>query len=142
MTASTDHHFEELLATAEATSLHSRNHNDELIGVDFCQPLPSMSDEQLSRLQQAWHYKHRQTRKEKVSAQFMIVQLTVLMLAAAVSAWFIGGVIGIITSLVGIMGLFIVIDSKRVTQAKKNLRDAEQVCVVLEQAIQSSPNCP
>lgn len=140
MVTDTDKHFEELLATAEASTLHSRNHNDELIGVDFCQPLSCMSDEQLTRLQKAWHYKHRQTRKEKVSAQFMIVQLTLLMLVAAVSAWFIGGTIGIITSLVGIMGLFIVIDSKRVTQAKKNLRDAEQVCAALEQLSQSSPN--
>lgn len=123
--------YEALMASAENTSLSSRNHNDELIGIDYCQLDDDLSDEQLTALQQAWHNKRRRTVKEKVSAQFMIVQLTLLMLAAAVSAWFIGGIIGIITSLVGLMGLFIVIDSKRVTQAKKNLSDAERVYTML-----------
>lgn len=126
--------YEALMASAEDTSLSSRNHNDELIGIDYYQIDDELSDEQLSALQQAWNNKRRRAVKEKVSAQFMIVQLTLLMLAAAVSAWFIGGIIGILTSLIGLMGLFIVIDSKRVIQAKKNLNDAERVYTMLIEA--------
>jgi len=139
MLTNTETDFEALMAAAEDPSLSSRNHNDELIGVDFCQQLDDLDNEQLTALQQAWHNKRRRAVKEKVSAQFMIVQLTVLMLVAAISAWFIGGIIGIITSLVGLMGLFIVIDSKRVTQAKKNLNDVERVYTVLMAANQRSP---
>jgi len=137
----TDRCYEQLLLTAQATSLNLGNHNDELIGIDFYQQLNQMNNEQLASLQQAWQNKRRLAQKEKMSAQFMIVQLTLLMLVAAVSAWLIAGTIGIITSLVGIIGLFIVIDSKRVTQAKKNLSDVEHLCATLTKANQRhSPN--
>jgi len=131
--------YQALMASAEDTSLRSRNHNDELIGIDFCQQLDALSNEQVTTLEQAWNNKRRQALKEKISAQFMIVQLTLLMLVAAISAWFIGGIIGMFTSLIGLMGLFIVIDSKRVTDAKKNLSDAERVYSVLSKTNQSSP---
>lgn len=140
MLTNTEHCYEALLAKAEDKSLPSRNQHGELIGIDFCQQLTMLTEAQLNQLQEAWGNKRSRALKEKISAQFMTVQLTLLMLVAAVSAWLIGGIVGVITSLVGLIGLFIVIDSKRVTQAKKNLRDAERVYQAIIIANQRSPN--
>lgn len=140
MLTNTEHCYEALLAKAEDKSLPSRNQHGELIGIDFCQQLTMLTEAQLNQLQEAWGNKRSRALKETISAQFMIVQLTLLMLVAAVSAWLIGGIVGVITSLVGLIGLFIVIDSKRVTQAKKNLRDAERVYQAIITANQRSPN--
>jgi hypothetical protein len=139
MTTSADTIFDELLSTAESDSLCSRNHNNELLGIDCYQQLSLLSHTQLSRLEEAWQRKRLRAQKEKISSQFMIVQMTLLMLIAVICAWFIGGIVGLITSLVGIFGLFIVIDSKRVSTAKQNLLDADAIYDAIKARLQSSP---
>ncbi len=140
MTNAAESLYRELLTTAESISLVSRNHNDELIAVEFCHQLDWLSREQLDRLLEAWQQKRSRAHKEKLSAQFMIVQMTLLMLIAAASAWLIGGLIGILASLAGITGLLMVLDRQRVRQAKQQLSDAERICGALEKAAQSAPN--
>ncbi|MCX4187510.1 hypothetical protein [Methylophaga sp. OBS4] len=134
--------FNERLTTAEAVSLVSRNHNNELIGVEFCHELDNdkLTAQQLATLKQAWQTRLSRAKKEKFSAQFMIIQLCTLMLLAVVCAWLIGGVAGVVASLIGISGLMMIIDSKRVAQAKINLKEVETVCVALQKACQSAPN--
>jgi Flp pilus assembly protein TadB len=132
--------FNELLTTAEAVSLVSRNHNNELIGVAFCHELDKLTAQQLDTLNQAWQTRLKRAKKEKFSAQFMIIQLCTLMLLAVVCAWLIGSIAGVVASLIGISGLMMILDSKRVVQAKINLKDAESVCLALQKACQSAPN--
>jgi len=139
MATSTEIIFNELLSNAESSSLSSRNHNNELLGIDCYPELSQLNRTQLSRLEEAWQIKRRRAHKEKISSQFMIVQMIVLMLVSVVCAWFIGGIVGLITSLVGIFGLFIVIDSKRVSTAKQNLLDADAIYDAIKAALQSSP---
>lgn len=123
--------FDALKAVAESISLCSRNENDELIGVEYYQHFEVLTAEELALLEQLWQQRRVVCQKERWASQWMVVQVFMLIGLAIFIAWLSGGMAGVLASIVGVVGLIAMIEDKRVAKAKRNYRDAEQVCLRL-----------
>jgi hypothetical protein len=119
--------FSALKEMAEDPQLVSRNHNDELIGIEYYNKLSLLSDEELSLLIRLWHEKYVTCQKERLASQWMVVQIFILISLAIYVAWVSGGIAGTLISIVGVIAMIAMIEDKRVDVAKKNLADARQV---------------
>jgi hypothetical protein len=119
--------FDALKDMAEDIYLVSRNHNDELIGIEYYNNLSVLSDDELSQLEQLWHLKSITCHKEKLASQWMVVQVFILISVAIYIAWISGGIAGAIFSIMGVVAMIAMIEDKRVSIAKRNLADARQV---------------
>ncbi len=124
--------FKALMEMAEDLHLSSRNHNDEVIGIEYYNNLDVLSGEERQTLIDAWHKKHRLCVKERLASQWMVIQIILLTALAMWIAWMSGGVFGALVSIAGIIGIIAMIEDKRVQVAKKNLEDCEAVLAVLE----------
>lgn len=125
--------FSALQAMAETIDLASRNHNDELIGIDYYANLTVLTQAQLKTLQHLWQLKRQTCRKECLASQWMVVQVFLLISLAMFIAWLSGGFAGIVASIIGVVAMIAMIEDKRVAVAKRNLNDAIKVCERLQQ---------
>ena len=125
--------FSALLAVAEDIDLSSRNYNDEIIGIDYYANLQVLTAEQLALLQDRWQQKRQTCLKERWASQWMVVQVCMLIILAIFIAWLSGGYAGIMASIIGVVAMIAMIEDKRVAIAKRNLKDAIQVCERLKQ---------
>ena len=125
--------FSALQAMAETIDLASRNHNDELIGIDYYANLTVLTQAQLKTLQHLWQLKRQTCRKECLASQWMVVQVFLLISLAMFIAWLSGGFAGIVASIIGVVAMIAMIEDKRVAVAKRNLNDAIKVCARLHQ---------
>lgn len=119
--------FAALKEMAEDIHLVSRNHNDELIGIEYYNKLQVLSRTELDELEQLWHRKCQTCHKEKLASQWMVFQVFILIGIAIYIAWLSGGIAGIISSIIGVVAMIAMIEDKRVQIAKRNLADARQV---------------
>lgn len=119
--------YSALIEMAEDIHLVSRNHNDELIGIDYYNNLSILSREELDQLLSLWHRKTITCKKEKLASQWMVVQVLLFISFAIYLAWQFGGVIGILSSIIGVVAMIAMIEDKRVRTAKRNLADAKRV---------------
>lgn len=119
--------FAALKEMAEDIHLVSRNHNDEIIGIEYYNTLSVLSYDELMELEQLWHYKCTTCHKEKLASQWMVVQVFMLISLAIYIAWVSGGIAGAISSIVGVVAMIAMIEDKRVRIAKRNLADARKV---------------
>lgn len=122
--------FSALQAMAENIDLSSRNHNDEIIGIDYYANLAVLTPAQLKTLQHCWQLKRQTCLKERLASQWMVVQVLLLISLAMFIAWLSGGFAGIVASIIGVVAM---IEDKRVAVAKRNLSDAIKVCERLHQ---------
>lgn len=129
--------FVALKEMAEDIHLVSRNHNDELIGIEYYNKLSVLTQAELLELEQLWQYKCHTCRKEKLASQWMVVQVFMLISLAIYIAWISGGTAGTISSIVGVVAMIAMIEDKRVRIAKRNLTDARAVHGHLSQFMQS-----
>jgi hypothetical protein len=129
--------FVALREMAEDIHLVSRNHNDELIGIEYYNNLQVLSTEELDELVTLWHRKKKTCRKEKLASQWLVMQVLMLIAFAIYIAWLSGGMAGTISSLIGIIAMIKMIEDKRVRIAKRNLADASRVCQHLSDYQQS-----
>lgn len=125
--------FEALKTVAESISLSSRNDNDELIGVEYYNHLQVLTPAELAVLNTLWQKRKLHCQKERWASQWMVLQVFMLIFLAMFIAWLSGGIAGALASIVGIVGIIAMIEDKRVATAKRNYRDAEQICLQLQQ---------
>ncbi len=125
--------FAMLKEMAEDIHLVSRNHNDELIGIEYYHRLDVLTDEELGTLVQLWERKVRTCHKEKLASQWMVVQLILFVSAAIWMTWQTGGWVAVIATMVGMITMIKIMEDKRVRIAKRNLADARQVFQHLSQ---------
>lgn len=125
--------FDALKAIAESISLSSRNDNDEVIGIEYYNHIEVLTALELAELNILWQKRKILCHKERWASQLMVVQVFVLITLAMFIAWLSGGIAGALASIVGIVGIIAMIEDKRVGIAKRNLRDAEQICLRLRQ---------
>ncbi len=125
--------FSALQAMAETIDLSSRNHNDEIIGIDYYANLAVLTQAELKTLQHLWQLKRQTCLKEKLASQWMVVQVLLLISLAMFIAWLSGGFAGILASIIGVVAMIAMIEDKRVSVAKRNLSDAIKVCDRLHQ---------
>ncbi|BDZ73685.1 hypothetical protein GCM10025856_14040 [Methylophaga marina] len=85
--------FSALKEMAEDAQLVSRNHNDELIGLEYYSNLAVLSDDELGLLVRLWHEKYVTCQKEKLASQWMVIQIFILILLAIYVAWVSGGLL-------------------------------------------------
>ncbi|MBD3634123.1 MAG: hypothetical protein HUJ23_04370 [Methylophaga sp.] len=119
--------YHALKEMAEDIHLVSRNHNDELIGIEYYNNLAVLSREELDDLLRLWHRKTITCRKEKLASQWMVLQVIIFIGFAIYLAWQFGGLVGVLSSIVGIIAMIAMIEDKRVKIAKRNLADANRV---------------
>lgn len=119
--------FAALREMAEDIHLVSRNHNDELIGIEFYNNLQVLTAEELDELLTLWHRKKVTCRKEKLASQWLVMQVLLLIAFAIYVAWLSGGIAGTISSLIGVIAMIKMIEDKRVRIARRNLADASRV---------------
>ena len=119
--------FAALREMAEDIHLVSRNHNDEIIGIEYYMNLSVLKDAERIELQQLWQRKCVTCNKEKLASQWMVVQIFILIGLAIYIAWISGGIAGIISSMIGVVAMLVMIEDKRVAIAKRNLADARRV---------------
>jgi hypothetical protein len=119
--------FAALQAMAEDIHLVSRNHNDELIGIEYYQNLGVLTDEQLALLIDLWSQKCTTCYKERLASQWMLVQMFILIGFANYVAWLSGGIAGAMVSAVSVFAMIAMMEDKRVSKAKQNLADARRV---------------
>jgi len=129
--------FAALKEMAEDIHLISRNHNDEIIGIEYYNTLSVLSHDELMELEQLWHYKCNTCHKEKLASQWMVIQVFMLISVAIYIAWVTGGIAGTISSIVGVIAVIAMIEDKRVRIAKRNLADARKVHQHLSDFMQS-----
>lgn len=126
--------FKALMEMSEDIHFRSRNHNDEVIGIEYYNNLNVLNDDELRTLIEAWQKKHRLCVKERLASQWMVIQVILLTALAMWIAWLSGGIFGALVSIAGIIGIIAMIEDKRVQLAKRNLEDCEAVLVALETA--------
>lgn len=126
-----------LMEMAEDIHLVSRNHNDELIGIEYYNKLQLLRTEQLEQLVSAWQRKTITCHKEKLASQWMVCQILLLIGFAIYVAWQTGGFAGLLSSIIGIIAMIAMIEDKRVKLAKRNLADAIRVYQALNQQLES-----
>jgi len=119
--------FAALKEMAEDIHLRSRNHNDELIGIEYYSNLAVLTGPQRRQLEQLWGDKCLTCHKEKLASQWMVVQVFILISVAMYIAWLSGGVAGAIASIIGVVAMIAMIEDKRVQTAKRNWQDAKDV---------------
>lgn len=119
--------FAALREMAEDIHLVSRNHNDELIGIEYYNNLHVLSRDELEELEQLWQRKKVTCHKEKLASQWLVLQVLMLIAFAIYIAWLAGGIAGTISSIIGVIAMIVMIEDKRVRIAKRNLADARQV---------------
>lgn len=122
---------------AEDIHLVSRNHNDELIGIEYYNKLEILTREELDELLHLWHRKTVTCRKEKLASQWMVMQILMLIAFAIYVAWQMGGIAGLLSSIVGVIAMIAMIEDKRVRLAKRHLADAHQVYQRLSEHLES-----
>lgn len=125
--------FDALKAVAESITLTSRNDNDEVIGVEYYNHLELLTPAELAELITLWQKRKLLCHKERWASQLMVIQVFILISLAMFIAWLSGGIAGALVSIVGIVGIIAMIEDKRVTIAKRNFRDAEQIYFRLQQ---------
>lgn len=125
--------FSALKAVAEDINLSSRNHNDEIIGIDYYANLQVLTPAQRETLLALWQLKRQTCLKECLASQWMVVQVCLLIMLAMFIAWLSGGFAGILASIFGVVAMIVMIEDKRVAIAKRNLKDAIKVCERLHQ---------
>jgi hypothetical protein len=119
--------FAALREMAEDIHLVSRNHNDELIGIEYYNNLQVLSTEELDELVTLWQRKKITCRKEKLASQWLVLQVLMLIAFAIYIGWLSGGITGTISSLIGVIAMIKMIEDKRVRVARRNLADASRV---------------
>ena len=119
--------FAALREMAEDIHLVSRNHNDELIGIEYYNNLQVLSTEELDELVTLWQRKKITCRKEKLASQWLVLQVLMLIAFAIYIGWLSGGITGTISSLIGVIAMIKMIEDKRVRIARRNLADASRV---------------
>lgn len=129
--------YSTLKEMAEDIHLVSRNHNDELIGIDYYNNLGILSREELDQLLSLWHRKTITCQKEKLASQWLVMQILMLIAFAIYVAWQLGGFAGLLSSIVGVIAMIVMIEDKRVKTAKRNLADAKRVYQHLSQHLES-----
>ncbi len=129
--------YSALREMAEDIHLVSRNHNDELIGIDYYNRLSVLSEEELELLLSLWQRKTITCRKEKLASQWMIIQVIAFISFATYLAWQFGGLVGVLSSIIGVVALIAMIEDKRVKTARRNLVDAIRVYQHLCQHLQN-----
>jgi len=117
--------FAALKDMAEDIHLVSRNYNDELIGIDYYTNLAVLSTAELTELIDLWHVKTQTCHKEKLASQWMVIQIFIIISFAEYMASISGGVIVItIAGLLGFIAMIAMLEDERVSNAKRNLKDA------------------
>ncbi len=117
--------FAALKDMAEDIHLVSRNYNDELIGIDYYTNLSFLSAAELAELIDLWHLKTQTCQKEKLASQWMVIQIFIIISFAEYMASISGGVIVVtIAGLLGIVAMIAMLEDKRASNAKSNLKDA------------------
>lgn len=129
--------YSALREMAEDIHLASRNHNDELIGIEYYNKLTTLSHEELEELLRLWQRKTITCRKEKLSSQWMVMQILMLIAFAVYVAWQLGGFAGLLSSIIGVIAMIAMIEDKRVSIAKRNLADANRVYRHLSEHLES-----
>lgn len=129
--------FAQLKEMAEDIHLVSRNHNDELIGIEYYNNLSVLTQNELQELEQLWQDKCHTCHKEKLASQWMVIQVFILISLAIYIAWISGGIAGTVSSIVGVVAMIAMIEDKRVATAKRNLVDARAVHAHLRLFMQS-----
>jgi len=129
--------YSALREMAEDIHLVSRNHNDELIGIEYYNKLEILSREELNELLGLWQRKTVTCRKEKLASQWMVMQIMMLIAFAVYVAWQLGGFAGLLSSIIGVIAMIAMIEDKRVRVAKRNLADANRVYQHLSEHLQS-----
>lgn len=124
--------FTALKAVAEDIDLSSRNHNDEIIGIDYYTNLQVLTPQELTILLDLWQQKRLTCLKERLATQWMVIQVCLLIALAMFIAWRSGGFAGILASIIGVVAMIAMIEDKRVAIAKRNLNDAIKVCEHLQ----------
>jgi hypothetical protein len=124
--------FTALKAVAEDIDLSSRNHNDEIIGIDYYANLQVLTPQELTILLDLWQQKRLTCLKERLATQWMVIQVCLLIALAMFIAWLSGGFAGILASIIGVVAMIAMIEDKRVAIAKRNLNDAIKVCEHLQ----------
>lgn len=119
--------FAALREMAEDIHLVSRNHNDELIGIEYYNNLQVLSTQELDELVTLWQRKKITCHKEKLASQWLVMQVLLLIAFAIYVAWLSGGISGTISSLIGMIAMIKMIEDKRVRIARRNLADASRV---------------
>ena len=117
--------FVALKDIAEEINLESRNYNDELIGIDYYANLAFLTAAELTDLIDLWHVKTQTCHKEKLASQWMVIQIFIIISFAEYMASISGGVIVVtIAGLLGIIAMIAMLEDKRASNAKRNLKDA------------------
>jgi membrane protein insertase Oxa1/YidC/SpoIIIJ len=117
--------FVTLKDMAEDIHLVSRNYNDELIGIDYYANLAVLKAAELTELIDLWHVKTQTCHKEKLASQWMVIQIFIIISFAEYMASISGGVIVVtIAGLLGIIAMIAMLEDKRTSNAKRNLKDA------------------
>lgn len=119
--------FAALREMAEDIHLVSRNHNDELIGIEYYNNLQVLNKEELDELVTLWQRKKSTCRKEKLASQWLVMQVLLLIAFAIYVGWLSGGITGTVSSLIGVIAMIKMIEDKRVRIARRNLADASRV---------------
>lgn len=120
--------FAALKDMAEDINLESRNYNDELIGIDYYANLSVLTATELTELIDLWHLKTQTCLKEKLASQWMVIQIFIIISFAEYMASISGGVIVVtIAGLLGIIATIAMLEDKRASNAKRNLKDAIKV---------------
>jgi hypothetical protein len=120
--------FVALKDMAEDIHLESRNYNDELIGIDYYSNLAFLTVAELTELIDLWQVKTQTCLKEKLASQWMIIQIFIIISFAEYMASISGGVIVVtIAGLLGIIAMIAMLEDKRASNAKRNLKDAIKV---------------
>lgn len=120
--------FEAMKQMADDIHFVSRNYNDELIGIDYYKNLHTLSQQKLQQLDTLWALKCRNCLKEKLASQWFVIQLLILVAVAIYIATISTHVIvGTLAGCLAVGPLVVVLDTKRVRIAKRNLADARKV---------------
>lgn len=120
-----------LLEMADEVHRSSRNHNDEVIGIEYYNNLRILSEHERVVLLEAWQQKQRLCVKERLASQWMVIQVMLLTVMAMWIARLSGDVPGVLVSIAGIIGMIFMIEDKRVQTAKWSLEDCEAVLAAL-----------
>lgn len=129
--------YSALKEMAEDIHLVSRNHNDELIGIDYYNKLSILTREELDQLLSLWHRKTITCHKEKLASQWLVMEILMMIAFAIYVTWQLGGFAGLLSSIVGVIAMIVMIEDKRVKTAKRNLADAKRVYQHLSEHLES-----
>lgn len=117
--------FTAIQAMASHPRLISRNDNDELIAIEYCNALHTLSRGQLYELERLWARKCRLCRREKRASRRFVFQMIVIMaIVFYIALMSAGPLAGAIAGSAGVIVLLKIIDDARIRRASGQLADA------------------